>query len=145
MWLAAKSSQSPAIAATPMRTPPRGATSMALPQRRRACSPRGDEHSIDSPEVGCSNTSGGGAAGLPPGSSSPSRSPRLQGASRRRWLALGLLVGLAGAASRNATASVASETAFHRGVVAYGAGQLDEARREFERVLADDPTSREAL
>ena len=37
-----------------------------------------------------------------------------------------------------ANASVQSELAFHRGVVAYGEDRLDEAKRQFERVLAED-------
>jgi hypothetical protein len=40
------------------------------------------------------------------------------------------------AAAVSAQASVESELAFHRGVVAYGEGRLDPARQEFERVLA---------
>jgi tetratricopeptide (TPR) repeat protein len=49
------------------------------------------------------------------------------------------------AAAVSAQASVESELAFHRGVVAYGEGRLDPARQEFERVLAEDPEDREAL
>jgi len=38
-----------------------------------------------------------------------------------------------------ALASVESEIAFHRGIVAYGEGRLEDARTEFERVLQEDP------
>lgn len=48
--------------------------------------------------------------------------------------ALPLLLALAGPAA----ASVESELAFHRGVVAYGEDQLDEAQRQFEIVVAAD-------
>jgi tetratricopeptide (TPR) repeat protein len=44
-----------------------------------------------------------------------------------------------------AQASVESELAFHRGVAAYGAGQLDESRSQFERVLAADPNDTAAI
>lgn len=57
-------------------------------------------------------------------------------------LALGLLCCL-GAVP--AWASVESELAFHRGVVAYAEGRLAPARQDFERVLAEDPDDREAL
>jgi tetratricopeptide (TPR) repeat protein len=64
----------------------------------------------------------------------------------RSCLALGLALGLAClAAGFPAYGSVESELAFHRGVAAYGAGQLAEARRNFEQVLAEDPEDREAL
>src|SRR5262245_26228826 len=57
-----------------------------------------------------------------------------------------LAVGLAcWAAAISAHASVESELAFHRGVVAYGEGRLGPARQDFERVLAEDPDDREAL
>jgi tetratricopeptide (TPR) repeat protein len=48
-------------------------------------------------------------------------------------------------ASSPAIASVESELAFHRGVVAFGAGQLEEARSEFERALAEDPEDAAAI
>jgi tetratricopeptide (TPR) repeat protein len=57
-------------------------------------------------------------------------------------LALGLACWLS---ALPAAASVESELAFHRGVVAYGEGRLAEARQYFERVLAEDPEDREAL
>jgi tetratricopeptide (TPR) repeat protein len=44
-----------------------------------------------------------------------------------------------------ALASVESELAFHRGVVAYGEGRLDEAQRQFEIVLAEDPEDVDAI
>lgn len=53
--------------------------------------------------------------------------------------ALGLLL------AASAQASVQSELAFHRGVVAYGDGRLDEARTAFERVLAEDSEDTSAL
>jgi tetratricopeptide (TPR) repeat protein len=55
--------------------------------------------------------------------------------------ALALGVSLAPAA----LASVETELAFHRGVVAYGEGQLDEAQKQFEIVLAADPQDTVAL
>jgi len=65
---------------------------------------------------------------------------------KRAWGRACLAVGLACAfAASPAQASVESELAFHRGVVAYGDGRLAEARRSFERVLAEDPEDREAL
>lgn len=57
-------------------------------------------------------------------------------------LALGLAFGLA---ASPAYGSAESELAFHRGVVAYADGKLAQARRDFERVLAEDPDDREAL
>ncbi len=57
-----------------------------------------------------------------------------------------LAIGLAcWVAAISAHASVNSELAFHRGVVAYGEGRLDSARQDFERVLAEDPQDREGL
>jgi tetratricopeptide (TPR) repeat protein len=50
---------------------------------------------------------------------------------------LGLAIALLVAAS--ASASVESEIAFHRGVVAYGDGRLEEARAAFEQAIAGDP------
>ena len=44
-----------------------------------------------------------------------------------------------------ASASVQSELAFHRGVVAYGEDRLDDAKQEFERVLAEDAEDTAAL
>src|SRR5262245_1484009 len=58
------------------------------------------------------------------------------------YLAVGLTLSTAPLSAR---ASVDSELAFHRGVVAYGEGRLDPARQDFERVLAEDPEDREAL
>jgi tetratricopeptide (TPR) repeat protein len=55
---------------------------------------------------------------------------------RPHGLAAALALLLAWAAP--ALGSVQSELAFHRGVVAYGENQLDEAQRQFEIVLADD-------
>ncbi len=42
-------------------------------------------------------------------------------------------------------ASVESELAFHRGVVAFGENQLDEAREQFQIVLAEDPSDAAAI
>jgi tetratricopeptide (TPR) repeat protein len=42
-------------------------------------------------------------------------------------------------------ASVESELAFHRGVVAFGGGELDEAREQFQIVLAEDPEDTAAI
>ena len=42
-------------------------------------------------------------------------------------------------------ASVESELAFHRGVVAFGRGQLEEAREQFQIVLAEDPADAAAI
>jgi tetratricopeptide (TPR) repeat protein len=65
---------------------------------------------------------------------------------KRAWGSSFLAVGLAcGLAASPAFGSAESELAFHRGVVAYGDGKLAEARRSFERVLAEDPEDREAL
>ncbi len=65
---------------------------------------------------------------------------------RRVWgnscLALGLACWFA---AWPASGSVEAELAFHRGVVAYGDGKLAQARRQFERVLAEDAEDREAL
>ncbi len=49
------------------------------------------------------------------------------------------------ATSLDATASVKSEIAFHKGVVAYGDGQFDAAREAFELVLAEDPEDTGAM
>ena len=57
--------------------------------------------------------------------------------SRMTWLSAGPALLLLLAAP--ALASVESELAFHRGVVAYGEDQLDEAQRQFEIALAEDP------
>ncbi len=48
-------------------------------------------------------------------------------------------------ASHQASASVASELAYHRGVVAYGEGDLDLARKNFETVLTETPSDASAL
>ena len=48
-------------------------------------------------------------------------------------------------AAAPARASVQSELAFHRGVVAYGDGRMAEARGAFEQVLAEDPEDTSAL
>jgi tetratricopeptide (TPR) repeat protein len=50
-----------------------------------------------------------------------------------------LAAALCGLLASPAVASVESELAFHRGVVAYGEGQLDPAKGHFERVLELDP------
>lgn len=51
-----------------------------------------------------------------------------------------LLVAAAGIGpAAPARASVESELSFHRGVIAYAEGRLDEAVAEFERVLVDEP------
>lgn len=70
----------------------------------------------------------------------------MQPASHRSWLALGLSAGLAAlAAAPPAGASASGEISFHRGVIAFDSGQLDQARREFEAALAEEPEDREAL
>jgi tetratricopeptide (TPR) repeat protein len=57
------------------------------------------------------------------------------------WItALALLL-----AATAAGASVDSELAFHRGVLAYGDERLDDARQDFERVLAEDPEDTAAI
>jgi Tfp pilus assembly protein PilF len=56
---------------------------------------------------------------------------------RMAWLTAGPALLLLLAAP--ALASVESELAFHRGVVAYGEDQLDEAQRQFGIALAEDP------
>jgi tetratricopeptide (TPR) repeat protein len=62
---------------------------------------------------------------------------------RARWLTvIGLVFGLL---AHDASASVKSEIAFHRGVVAYGNGELDSAQEAFERVLAEDPEDTAAI
>jgi tetratricopeptide (TPR) repeat protein len=48
-------------------------------------------------------------------------------------------------ASSPVGATVASELAFHRGVVAFGDGQLEEAREQFQIVLAEDPADVAAI
>jgi cytochrome c-type biogenesis protein CcmH/NrfG len=48
-------------------------------------------------------------------------------------------------ASSPVVASVESELAFHRGVVAYEQGQLAEAQEQFESVLAEDPEDAAAI
>lgn len=48
-------------------------------------------------------------------------------------------------ASSPVGASVASELAFHRGVVAFEGGQLEEAREQFQIVLAEDPADVAAI
>jgi len=52
------------------------------------------------------------------------------------WLCMAVAWGLA---ALPAVASVESELAFHRGVVAFGDGRYDEARASFEKALAEDP------
>jgi len=47
--------------------------------------------------------------------------------------------------STAADASVESELAFHRGVVAYGEGRYAEAREQFERVLEEEPRDPAAI
>ncbi len=49
-----------------------------------------------------------------------------------------LAIAVAATIALDATASVKSEIAFHRGVVAYGAGEYDAAKLAFETVLAED-------
>jgi tetratricopeptide (TPR) repeat protein len=63
-------------------------------------------------------------------------------ATRLCCLGIALACGIAPAPGR---ASVDSELAFHRGVVAHREGRTAEARRSFEQVLAEDPDDREAL
>jgi tetratricopeptide (TPR) repeat protein len=48
-------------------------------------------------------------------------------------------------AASPAIASVESELAFHRGVVAFGEGQLQEAQEQFQIVLAEDPEDAAAI
>ncbi|MBW2269579.1 MAG: tetratricopeptide repeat protein [Deltaproteobacteria bacterium] len=60
----------------------------------------------------------------------------------RLWLAP--LV-LAWALAPTAQASVQSEIAFHRGVIAYGEERWDEAKQQFERVLVEDSEDATAL
>ncbi len=60
-------------------------------------------------------------------------------------LAFGLLGLLGTAVPGAALASVESELAYHRGVVAYGEGDLEAARAHFEAVLAADPSDASAL
>jgi tetratricopeptide (TPR) repeat protein len=50
-----------------------------------------------------------------------------------------------GLAAPAAVASVQSELAFHRGVVAFGDGLYDAARESFEKVLAEDPEDAAAI
>jgi len=57
----------------------------------------------------------------------------------------GLAAALCGLLAAPALASVESELAFHRGVVAYGEARLDEARALFEKVLELDPNDTVAL
>ena len=54
-------------------------------------------------------------------------------------------VSLAALVAPAAVASVQSELAFHRGVVAYGEDRLDEAKQRFEQVLAVDAEDTAAL
>jgi tetratricopeptide (TPR) repeat protein len=63
---------------------------------------------------------------------------------RRGRLQAGLLALVLLAASP-ALASVELELAFHRGVLAYGEERFDEARAQFEKVLAEDPEDTTAL
>jgi tetratricopeptide (TPR) repeat protein len=58
------------------------------------------------------------------------------------WLFIALAWGLA---APGAFASVESELAFHRGVVAFGEGRYDAARANFEKVLAVDPEDTAAI
>ena len=66
-------------------------------------------------------------------------------ATRGGRLAAFALLALSVSLAPPALASVESELAFHRGIVAYGEGQLDEAQRQFEIVLAADPQDTVAL
>jgi tetratricopeptide (TPR) repeat protein len=56
-----------------------------------------------------------------------------------------LCIAVFGAVAPAALASVESELAFHRGVVAFGDGRYDEARVAFEKVLAADPEDSSAM
>jgi len=63
-----------------------------------------------------------------------------------RWNAIAVLTGaIAVLAAPAAWASVASELAFHRGVVAFGDERWDEAQAEFDTVVAEDPEDTAAL
>lgn len=64
-----------------------------------------------------------------------------------RWLALILSATALFSAPLVAAAasSAALELAFHRGVVAFGQGKLDQAREAFQEVLAEDPDATAAL
>ncbi|MDP6979365.1 MAG: tetratricopeptide repeat protein [Myxococcota bacterium] len=78
------------------------------------------------------------------------RNPRLTltpGATRNWIAALAAITvaGLALASPKLAVASVESELAYHRGVAAYGEGDLDTARAHFQTVLAADPGDASAL
>jgi tetratricopeptide (TPR) repeat protein len=59
--------------------------------------------------------------------------------------AAGLVLTIACLLAAPALASVESELAFHRGVVAYGQDRLDEARTLFEKVLELDPNDTVAI
>jgi len=61
---------------------------------------------------------------------------------RSIWLFLLLAVGVAASAAH---ASVQSELAFHRGVVAFGDQRYDDARVAFEAVVAEDPEDAAAI
>jgi tetratricopeptide (TPR) repeat protein len=58
------------------------------------------------------------------------------------WL---VAIAIAATLAGDAAASVKSEIAFHRGVVAFGDGQYDEAKLAFEIVLAEDPEDTGAI
>jgi tetratricopeptide (TPR) repeat protein len=58
------------------------------------------------------------------------------------WLSFALALA---AVTHDASASVKSEIAFHRGVVAYGEGNLDDAQAAFETVLAEDSEDTAAI
>ena len=64
--------------------------------------------------------------------------------SRADWLYIALALALA-ATTNEASASVKSEIAFHRGVVAYGEGNLEDAQAAFETVLAEDSEDTAAI
>jgi len=63
----------------------------------------------------------------------------------RRHAVAVLAAALAITVAPSAFASVASELAFHRGVVAFGEERWDDARAEFDKVVAEDPQDTAAL
>ncbi len=63
----------------------------------------------------------------------------------RKWAAALAAIAVALTAPSLALASVESELAYHRGVVAYGEGDLDVAAAHFQTVLAADPGDASAL
>jgi Tfp pilus assembly protein PilF len=64
---------------------------------------------------------------------------------RINWIQLGAGLLAAAALAHPAAASVESELAFHRGIVAFGEERLDAAWDEFQKVLAEDPEDTAAL